>query len=329
MIEFLEHIQKKMTLYLPLTMLFAIVFGYFFNPGFLKSFMPFIIFFMVYPMMVTLKYSELTSKGNRKLHIVAQIINFLIFPFMGYGIGKLFFPHNSYIILGLLLMALLPTSGMTISWTGFAKGNIPAAIKMMVVGLILGSLLTPLYLKFFMGETAGIPFMDIINEIIKVVFIPMILGYGSQRFLLKRFGREKFQNDLKKKIPLIATLALYGIVFISTAMRAKVIVANPLMLVKILVVLAVAYGFSFILVTLIAKAMFNKEDGIALVYGTVMRNLSIALAIALSLFSETGGEIALIVAVAFVVQIQGAAIYLKILTKLDVADTVGLNRGLN
>ena len=45
----------------------------------------------------------------------------------------------------LLLRSLLPTSGMTISWTGFAKGNLNAAIKMTVIGLIAGSLATPLY----------------------------------------------------------------------------------------------------------------------------------------------------------------------------------------
>lgn len=327
--KMLNHIQEKLVIYLPITMILAIAYGYYFNPAGLKLFMPIIIFFMVYPMMVTLRYEELLAKGNGKLHLVAQIINFLVFPIMGYGIGKLFFPDNNYIIIGLLLMSLLPTSGMTISWTGFAKGNVPAAIKMMVIGLILGSVLTPFYLNIFMGESGGIPFMDIINEIIKVVFVPMVLGYGSQKYLLKKYGRERFQNEFKKNIPLIATLALVGIVFISTAMRANVIVANPIMLVKIFVVLAVSYTASFILVTIIAKAMFNREDGIALIYGTVMRNLSIALAIALSIYSTSGSEVALIVAVGFVVQIQGAALYLKILDKVYKTDNSQLELEVN
>lgn len=316
MFKVLDHIKEKLTIYLPITMLLAIGYGYYFNPAPLKTIMPIIIFFMVYPMMVTLKYEELLSKGNAKLHIVAQVLNFLVFPFMGYGIGKLFFPDNNYIIIGLLLMALLPTSGMTISWTGFAKGNVPAAIKMMVVGLILGSVLTPFYLNLFMGESGGIPFMDIINEIIKVVFIPMVLGYGTQKLLLKRYGKERFQKEFKKNIPLIATAALVGIVFISTAMRAKVIVSNPAMLVKIFIVLSISYAFTFLVVSIVAKFMFDREDGIALIYGTVMRNLSIALAIALSIFSTAGSEVALIVAVGFVVQIQGAALFLKVIDKI-------------
>ena len=144
----------------------------------------------------------------------------------------------------------------------------------------------------------------------------MGLGYTSQKLFINKYGLETYNNTLKLKIPLVSTLALVSIVFISTAMRAKVIVSNPILLVKIVVVLSASYAFSFLIVTIIAKILFNREDGIALVYGTVMRNLSIALAIALSIFAEAGSEVALIVAVGFVVQIQGAAIYLKRVDKL-------------
>jgi ACR3 family arsenite efflux pump ArsB len=329
MFKILAHIKKKLVIYLPITMVMAVVYGYFMDPTPLKSLVPVIVFFMVYPMMVTLRYKELLSKGNRRLHLVAQGVNFIIFPVMGYVIGRVFFSDNPYIMIGLLLMALLPTSGMTISWTGFAKGNVSAAIKMMVIGLILGSVLMPFYLNLFMGETAGIPFMTIINEIVKVVFIPMALGFATQKLLLRKYGRERFQNEFKKKIPLIATAALVGIVFISTAMRAKVIVADPAMMVRIFLVLSVSYFIAFLIVTLIAKAMFEREEGIALIYGTVMRNLSIALAIALSIFATAGSEVALIVAVGFVVQIQGAALYLKLVDKvykpLDAEISLGIN----
>ena len=66
--------------------------------------------------------------------------------------GRLFFPVRAYGALGLLLAALLPTSGMTISWTGMAGGNLPAAIKILVLGLILGSLAAPFHLLRLMSE---------------------------------------------------------------------------------------------------------------------------------------------------------------------------------
>lgn len=48
-----------------------------------------------------------------------------------------------------------------------------------------------------------------------------------------------------------------------------------------------------------------------IVYGTVMRNLSIALAIAMGVFGEQGSEIALVIALAYIIQVQAAAWYVK------------------
>ena len=47
-----------------------------------------------------------------------------------------------------------------------------------------------------------------------------------------------------------------------------------------------------------------------------MRNLSIALAIALGVFGTEGAEAALLIALAYVVQVQAAAWYVKLSPKL-------------
>lgn len=62
---------------------------------------------------------------------------------------------------------------------------------------------------------------------------------------------------------------------------------------------------------LIGKTFFNRGDGIALVYGTVMRNLSIALAVAINAFGEAGTDAALVIALAYIIQVQSAAWYFK------------------
>jgi predicted Na+-dependent transporter len=75
--------------------------------------------------------------------------------------------------------------------------------------------------------------------------------------------------------------------------------------------LAVLYSVNFLISTIIGRKFFDKGTGIALVYGTVMRNLSIALAIAMGVFKEQGAEIALIIAIAYIIQVQAAAWYVK------------------
>jgi len=95
------------------------------------------------------------------------------------------------------------------------------------------------------------------------------------------------------------------------ALKAQSIASNPAQLIKLIIPLLVLYGLNFLLSTLVGKFFFTRGDAIALVYGTVMRNLSIALAIAMTAFGKEGSEIALIIALAYIIQVQSAAWYVK------------------
>jgi ACR3 family arsenite efflux pump ArsB len=312
----LSSLQKNLVYSIPAFMVLGIVFGYLYNPEFLKSLIMPLTFLMVYPMMVNLQIKKVFSKGDLKVQLVTQLINFTVIPFLAYGLGKVFFSDNPLIALGLLLAALLPTSGMTISWTGFAKGNINAAIKMTVVGLIIGSLATPLYAKWLMGAVVEIPLLDVFRQIALIVFLPMVAGAVTQKLLIQHYGEERYSSDLKKKFPLISTLGVLGIVFVAMALKAKTILSQPFILITLLVPLVVLYGSNFVLSTLIGKFFFKRGEGIALVYGTVMRNLSIALAIAMTVFGPQGSDIALIIALAYIIQVQAAAWYVKFTDKI-------------
>jgi ACR3 family arsenite transporter len=100
------------------------------------------------------------------------------------------------------------------------------------------------------------------------------------------------------------------------ALKARGIMAMPTILVSIFIPLLILYALNFTLSTLIGKAMFNRADAIALVYGTVMRNLSIALAVAINAFGEAGAHAALVIALAYIIQVQSAAWYVKFTDKV-------------
>ncbi len=308
----LGNLQKKLIISIPVAMALGLLFGYFFDAVFLKEWIIPFTFLMVYPMMVTLRVKELFKKSDTKLQLTAQILNFGVIPFLGFGIGLLFFRDNPMVVLGLLLASLLPTSGMTISWTGFSKGNVPAAVKMTVIGLILGSVLTPVYIQFLMGTQVNVSLSEIFAQILFIVFIPLAAGILTQFALVKRAGQEKFDREVKPKFPVISTIGVLAIVFISMALKSKNIIESPTVLLYYLLPLAVIYGVNFLMSTVVGKLLFAKKDAIALVYGTVMRNLSIALAIAMGVFKEQGSDIALIISIAYIIQVQAAAAYVKL-----------------
>ena len=64
--------------------------------------------------------------------------------------------------------------------------------------------------------------------------------------------------------------------------------------------------------TVVAKLLLPRGDAIALVYGTVMRNLSIALALAMNAFGSASSDAALVITLAYIIQVQSAAWYVKL-----------------
>jgi len=116
----------------------------------------------------------------------------------------------------------------------------------------------------------------------------------------------------KPKFPPFSALGVAMIAFTAMALKAKNILANPGDMVTILIPLVVFYLFSYVLLSIIGKLFFRREDAIAMVFGIVMRDLSIALAIAMTAFKAQGMTIALLISLAYVIQIQSAAWYIKL-----------------
>jgi len=315
MIKVLTIIKKHLIISILVAMAIGIVVGYYFDVSWFKQLILPLTFLLVYPMMVTLKLETILEKWNVKLQLTTQIINFIVFPLIAYFLGMLFFKDNDYLRLGLLLIALLPTSGMTISWTAMAKGNVNAAIKMVVIGLLIGALLSPFYITFFMGEAIAVPFMKIFTQIIVVVLLPTLLAFATQKLLIKKYGTDQFHKSIKPKFPLFSTLGVVLIIFVAISLKAKMIVNQPEILLNIIVPLLIMYALFFIISVATGKLLFNRDDGIALVNGTLIRSLSIALAITLSSFPEAGIT-ALLIGIAYTIQVQVAAWNVKLTKKL-------------
>ena len=310
--KILGFFQKNLVWSIPIFMVTGLIAGIVIDPAPLKALIIPLTFLMVYPMMINLQVQKVLTGGDHRVQLLTQLINFGVIPFFAFGMGKLFFADRPLVALGLLLASLLPTSGMTISWTGFAKGNISAAVKMTVIGLVLGSMATPFYAKWLMGTVVEIPLGSIFKQVVIIVFLPMLLGFVTRISLIKMVGVDKYNKTLKQKFPAFSTVGVLGIVFVAMALKAKDIISNPLVLLSFLIPLAILYLVNFLLSTVVGKICFDRGDAIALVYGTVMRNLSIALAIAMTAFGkEQGSEIALIIAMAYIIQVQAAAWYVR------------------
>ncbi len=311
MLQLLRWIKQNIVVSILIGMAIGLLTGQLIEVSFLSNFVTVLSFSMVYPMMVTLDFGALFQKGNIRLQVITQLINFTVLPLMAYAFGIIFFSDAIYLRLAILLIALLPTSGMTVSWTVMSKGNVKEAIRMIVIGLIMGGLLAPFYINFFLGESITLPFSHIFSQIMIIVFLPMTLGFLTQLILKRKYGTAAFNKKIKPIFPLFSTLFVVILITIVMALRSVMLFNNPTMIPLILVPLILGYGTMIIGIHFIGVKLFNFEDRIALMNGTMIRALSPALAIALTAFDSIGPEVALVIGLAFIIQVQLAAFYVK------------------
>ena len=320
MFRALAFLQKNLVWSIPISMAIGLMFGYLFDASSLKQFIIPVTFIMVYPMMVTLNLKSIFKGQDSILQITTQAVNFVLIPVIAYFTGALFFsggPEKYGLwAVGLFLIGVLPTSGMTISWTGFARGNKEAAIKMVVFGLVLGALAAPVYTKVFMGATVEVNMLHMFKQIALFVFVPLFAGLATQYLVRRKYGASYWNEKLKPKFPPFSALGVILIAFLAMSLKAKNIIANPADIGIILLPLITFYIVSYGVLSIIGRLFFKRDDAVAMVFGVVMRDLSIALAIAMTAFGKQGYTIALLIAMAYVIQIQSAAWYVRLVDKV-------------
>lgn len=308
----LSGVQARLVLALPIAMVAGGLVGYFFDATLLRAFLLPLTFALVLPMMVSFDFRSLLTKSHLKLHLSAQALNFAVFPLLAWGLGLVAFPGQPALQAGLLLAALLPTSGMTVSWTGMAKGNVPEAVRMTLLGLLLGSLATPFYLQGLLGREIALPVVDTLLQIGLVIGLPLLLGQAIRWLALRSQPAPEFDKMWKPRLGSVSTVFVLLMVFSALALKSRSLVSDPFLLWQTFWPVAVFYLANFVLSTLVGRLFFERAEAFTLVYGTVMRNLSLALALALGLMGDQGGAAALVITWAYILQVQGAAWYLKL-----------------
>lgn len=304
--------QKYIAYSVPFVLLLGFVIGVLIDTSSLQPTLLVATIIMIYATMIGFNFKELTSLTGGKILSFSIAINFLIIPVIAYLLGILLLKDHPIMFAGLALSALLPTSGMTISWTVLQRGNVASAVKLTIFGLIIGSVLAPWYLLAMVGQFVDINILETMRTILLVVFVPMILGQVTYKLILLRATPEQFNKKIKPNFGPLSIWAMLYVIFVSISTKASMIVNNLELIVIALLVLILFYAINFLVSTVFAVKFFNREDGIALVNGTVLRNLSIAIGLAATSF---GAEAALIVTLAFIVQQQGIVNYARIAMK--------------
>ncbi len=309
----LLFIKKHLTALIIVTIPVSLILGYLFDTKFLKPTTSIILFLMIYPMMINLNIKDiLLVFKNPKPIFWSVIFNFAFVPFLAFAIGKIFFVNNPMLIVALLLIGLIPTSGMTASWTGLAGGKVQTSLVMMAVNLLLSIIMIPLYMNLLLGEVVDTPTMKIIMTLVKVILLPMILGSITRYFIIKHKGKTKLK-ELKPLFGGVSSLGVILIVLLAISLKSKTILGDIMLVAKVLLPIVLFYAILLVVAILFTKSMKPVDDKIPFVYSVTLRNLTIALGISLASFGESMAV--LLIALSYVIQLPIASIYMKLSQK--------------
>ncbi|KQR94892.1 hypothetical protein ASG01_03230 [Chryseobacterium sp. Leaf180] len=209
--------------------------------------------FLLYGLKLNLK-EVVKDISNWRLHLLIQSGTFIIFPLL----ALLFYPlakGTEYydIWLSVFFLASLPsTVSSSVVMVSIARGNVTSAIFNASVSGIIGILMTPLLMSFFLvSNSESSDTGEILQQLLAKVLLPIILGVLLNPYLKKWVT--KYSNIIAEFDRLIILLIVYE--SFSTAFVENVFSSVPGV---IFVILALSVVFLFFAVYYILKFISQK-----------------------------------------------------------------------
>jgi len=144
--------------------------------------------------------------GNWRMHIVIQLITFLLFPLLVIGVYPMFH-GGAYEALwvGMFFLAALPSTASTsVVMVSMAGGNVPGAIFNASISGIIGILVTPLWMSIVLtSQTQNFDFSGILMQLVMQIIAPVIAGLLLHRYFAKWVERYQKQLSMLDKATIL------------------------------------------------------------------------------------------------------------------------------
>jgi arsenite transporter len=221
---------------------------------------------------------------NIKFTYTSLLINFLWTPVLAWLLATVFLADNPALYLGFIMLMVTPCTDWYLIFTGIAKGNVALSTAILPLNLFLQVILLPVYLLVFGGTTGVINPSFLVESIVLVLLVPLVLAFLTKGVL--RNKQHLYDN-------LMSTCSVLPILFLSLAIVAmfasqgQVLLDNLDLMWKMLLPILLFFVINFIISQQIGKLMkFPFSDRASLSLTTLARNSPIALAIAMTAFSD-------------------------------------------
>jgi len=190
-----------------------------------------LLFFMIYPTVVGIRFSDIKQASKRPKPILTTLFaNWVVAPPLMTLLANLILRGNPQYIAGVILLGLSPCTAMVMWWMFLAKGDLAQGlINTAVNALMMLLLYAPLAALYLGVSSIPVPWDLIAVSVLVFIALPVISGAVSRKLIMDRKGEEWFNDVYRPAVGRVSVVALLTTLIVLFSFEGEIILNNPLL----------------------------------------------------------------------------------------------------
>ena len=241
------------------------------------SWVNYLLMVVMFGMGLTLKLNDFALVFARPKEItIGCAAQFIVMPALAFLLSKIF-GLDAALMAGVVLVGTCPGGTSSNVITYLSKGDVALSVGMTSVNTLLAPILTPAITYLLLRTTVNVDVLAMFLSIVKVVIVPIALGFLINKF----FG--KWTARAVKVLPLVSVIAIAMIVAaVVSHNAAKILSTGAIVFAVVILHNLLGYGCGFGLGKLL-KFSTPKTKALSIEIG--MQNSGLATSLAATAFS--------------------------------------------